>query len=154
MNPENMKPYHGQKLRKYLKIFPWLHSYRKIIVRFYYQFRLPVKQRSSFNFLTQLLFENSHPWLKSAISTLIENQEQVFKFKHIYASNPKIKNVKSIKVVNEPINKALNQSFQAQHEMRTLENIRMRVSHKLNCPIFVSPDTIEQFNYHTKFKRS
>ncbi|KKL56146.1 hypothetical protein LCGC14_2248320, partial [marine sediment metagenome] len=100
MNPKNMKLYHRKKLKKYLKIFPWLRFYRKIIVRFYYQFRLPLEKRSSFRFLTQLLSENSHPWLKSAISTLIENQEQIFQFKQIYASNPKIKNVKSIKVVN------------------------------------------------------
>jgi len=150
MNPENMKPYHGKRLKKYLKIFPWLRSYRKIIVMFYYQFRLPLKKRSSFQFLTKLLSEYSHPWLKSAISTLIENQEQVFQFKKIYDSNPKIKNVKSIKVVNEPINKALHQLFQTQNGMRTLENIRMRVSHRLKCPIFISPTTMERFKYQTK----
>lgn len=150
MNPENMKPYHREKLKNYLKTFPWLRSYRKIIVRFYYQFRLPLMQRSSFKFLTQFLSENSHPWLKSAISTLIENQEQIFQFKQVYISNPKIKNVKSIKVVNEPINKALHQLFQTQNGMRTLENIRMRVSHRLKCPIFISPTTIERFNYQAK----
>jgi len=154
MNPENMKPYHRKKLKKYLKIFPWLRSYRKIIVRFYYQFRLPLKQRSSFRFLPKLLSENSHPWLKSAISTLIESQEQIFQFKQIYDSNPKIKSVKSIKVVNEPINKALHRLFQTQNGMRTLENIRMRVSYRLGCPIFISPDTIERFNYHPKFNGS
>lgn len=154
MNPENMKPYHRKKLVKYLRIFPWLRSYRKIIVRFYYQFRLPLEKKSSFKFLMQLLSENSHPLLKSAISTLIENQEHVFQFKQTYASNPKIKNVKSIKVVNEPINKVLHQLFQTQNGMRTLENIIMRVSHRLDCPIFISPNTIEQFNYQAKLKRS
>ncbi len=154
MNPENMKPYHRKKLKKYLKIFPWLRFYRKIIVRFYYQFRLPLKQKSSLWFLTQLLSENSHSWLKSAITTLIGNQEQIFQFKQIYYSNPKIKNVRSIKVVNEPINKVIHQLFQTQHGMRTLENIRMRVSHRLNCPIFISPHAIEGFNYQTKLQGS
>ena len=154
MNPKNMQPYHTKKLKKYLKIFPWLRSYRKIIVRFYYQFRLPLKKKSSFTFLTELLSEKSHPWLKSAIATLIESQEQIFQFKQIYESNPKIKNVKSIKVVNEPINKALHQLFRTQNGMRTLENIRMRVSHRLSCPIFISPNTIERFNYQAKFKGS
>lgn len=154
MNPENMKLYHRKRLKKYLKIFPWLRSYRKIIVRFYYQFRLPLKQRSNLRFLTQLLSENCHPWLKGAISTLIENQEQVFQFKKIYDSNSKIKNVKSIKVVNEPINKALHQLFQTQNGMRTLENIRMRVSHRLKCPIFISPTTMERFKYQTKLQGS
>lgn len=150
MNPENMQSYHKQKLIKYLKLFPWLRSYRKIIVRFYYQFRLPLKQKSNFRFLTQLLSGESHPWLKSAISTLIENQEHIFEFKHIYKSNPKIKNVKSIKVVNESINKTLHQLFQTQHGMRTLENMRMRISYRLGCPIFISPHTIERFNYQAK----
>jgi len=154
MNPVNMEPYHRNKLIEYLKLFPWLRGYRKIIVRFYYQFRLPLEKKPSFIFLTRLLSENSHRLLKSAISTLIESQEQVFQFKQIYNSNPKIKNVKSIKVVNEHINKALHQLFQTQNGMRTLENIRMRVSHRLDCPIFISPNTIERFNYQAKFKGS
>ena len=154
MNPGNMKPYHRKELKKYLKIFPWLRFYRKIIVRFYYQFRLPLKQKSSLWFLTQLLSENSHSWLKSAITTLIDNQEQIFQFNQIYYSNPKIKNVRSIKVVNEPINKVIHQLFQTQLGMRTLENIRMRVSHRLNCPIIISPHAIEGFNYQTKLKGS
>ena len=154
MNPENMKQYHRKKLKKYLKIFPWLRFYRKIIVRFYYQFRLPLQQKSSLRFLRQLLSENNHSWLKSAITTLIGNQEQIFQFKQIYYSNPKIKSVRSIKVVNEPINKVIHQLFQTQHGMRTLENIRMRVSHRLNCPIFISPQAIEGFNYQTKLKGS
>ncbi|MHA1670926.1 MAG: hypothetical protein ACTSV5_10180 [Promethearchaeota archaeon] len=115
---------------------------------------MPLEKRSSFNFLTQLLSEKNHTWLKSAIATLIKNQEQVFEFKHINASNPKIKNVKSIKIINEFINKALHQLFQTQHGMRTLENIRMRFSHRLDCPIFISPETIDQFNYQAKLIRS
>ncbi len=146
MNPKNMKAYHRRKLQKYLKIFPWLRVYRKIIVRFYYQFRLAIPKKSNFKFLTKLLSGSSHPWLKSAISTLIENEEQVFQFKKIYKSNPRIKSVKSIKVVNESSNRILNQLFQTQYGMRTLENIRMRVSHRLKCPIFISPNLIEKYN--------
>lgn len=146
MNPQNMNPYHRKKLQKYLKIFPWLRYYRKIIVRFYYQFRLNTQKKSSFNFLTQLISENSHQWLKAAISTLIENEENIFKFKDIYNSNPKIKSVNSIKVVNESSNRILHQLFQTQYGMRTIENIRMRVSHRLRCPIFISPSLLEKVN--------
>ena len=154
MNPQNMQSYHVSKLKKYLKIFPWLRNYRKIIVRFYYQFRLPLKKKASFQFLTELLSEKSHPWLKSAISTLIENEENIFRFKYIYHSNPKIKSIKSIKVVNESSNKILNQLFQTQYGMRTIENIRMRVSHRLKCPIFISPALLERINHKTKIKES
>ncbi len=143
MNPQNMESYHINKLKKYLKIFPWLRSYRKIIVKFYYQFRLPVQKKGRFQFLIQLLSEKSHPWLRSAISTLIANEEHVFQFKQIYETNPRIKSVKSIKVVNESNNRTLNQLFQTQYGMRTLENIRMRVSQRLKCPIIISPTLLE-----------
>jgi len=144
MNPLNMKPYHRKKLRKYLKIFPWLRFYRKTIVKFYYQFRLTTQKKSSFKFLTQLLSENSHSWLKAAISTLIQNEENIFQFKNICNSNSMIKSVRSIKVINESSNRVLNQLFQTQYGMRTIENIRMRVSHRLKCPIFISPSLLEK----------
>ena len=47
MNPVNMKPHHCNKLRRYLKEFLWLRSYRKLLVKFYYQFRLPLEKRVS-----------------------------------------------------------------------------------------------------------
>jgi len=144
MNPINMKPYHRTKLRKYLKEFPWLRSYRKILVRFYYQFRLPPEKRASLSFLSKLISDTSHPRLRSAIQTLIENEEKVFRFQHFKELFPKIKFSKSIKVVNESINKLVNQLHQAQCGMRTLENIRMRVSNRLNCPIIISPALLEK----------
>ncbi len=144
MNPQNMKRYHKIKLTKYLKMFPWLRSYRQIIVKFYYQFRLPLEKHPSFNFLTRLLSENCHAWLRSAINTLIENEESIFQYKHLYKSNPRIKTVKSIKVVNESSNRVLNQLFQTQYGMRTIENIRMRVANRLDCPIFISPSLLEK----------
>ena len=139
MNPVNMKPYQRNKLRKYLKEFPWLRSYRKLLVKFYYQFRLPPEKRTPLSFLSKLISDNSHPWLRSAIQTLIENEEKVFRFQHFQELFPKVKFSKSIKVVNESVNKLVNQLHQTQCGMRTLENIRMRVSNRLNCPIIISP---------------
>ncbi|MHA1147490.1 MAG: hypothetical protein ACTSR8_04530 [Promethearchaeota archaeon] len=80
MNPVNIKPHHRTKLRKDLKEFPWLRSYRKILVKFYYQFRLPPEKRFSLSFLSRLISNTSSPWLRSAIQTLIENEENVFRF--------------------------------------------------------------------------
>lgn len=146
MNPLNMKQYHKKKLIKCLKMFPWLRSYRQIIVKFYYQFRLPLEKNPSLNFLTQLLSDNCHTWLRSAINTLIKNEEHIFQYKHLYKSNPRIKTVKSIKVVNESSNRVLNQLFQTQYGMRTIENVRMRVAHRLKCPIIISPSLMENLN--------
>lgn len=139
MNPLNMKPYHITKLRKYLKEFPWLRSYRQLLVKFYYQFRLPPEKRVSLTFLSNLITDTSHSWLRSAVHTLIENEENVFRFQRVPQLFPKVKFSKSVKVVNESCNKLMNQLYKTQCGMRTLENIRMRVSHRLNCPIIISP---------------
>lgn len=144
MNPLNMEPHHGTKLRKYLKEFPWLRPYRRLLVKFYYQFRLPPEKRASLKFLSHLISESSHPWLKGAVQTLIENEEDVFRFQKFKQFFPKVKFSNSIKVVNESVNKLVNQLYHTQCGMRTLENIQMRVSKRLNCPIIFSPALLEK----------
>lgn len=144
MNPVNIEPYQRNKLRKYLKEFPWLRSYRRLLVKFYYQFRLPPEKRDHLLFLSKLITDTSHTWLKAAVQTLIENEENVFRFQHFKEYFPKVKFSKSIKVVNESVNKLVNQLYQTQCGMRTLENIRMRVSNRLNCPIIISPALLEK----------
>ncbi len=144
MNPVNMESHHRKKLRKYLKEFPWLRSYRQLLVKFYYQFRLPPKKRSPLTFLSRLLTDTSHPRLKSAVHTLIDNEENVFRFQHVPELFPKIKTAKFIKVVNESCNKLVNQLYQTQCGMRTIKNIRMRISNRLKCPIIISPNLLEK----------
>ena len=144
MNPINMESHHRKKLRKYLKEFPWLRSYRQLLVKFYYQFRLPPAKRSPLTFLSRLITATSHPWLKSAVQTLIDNEESVFRFQRVPELFPKTKPSKSIKVVNESCNKLVNKLYQTQCGMRTIENIRMRISHRLKCPIIISPNLLEK----------
>ncbi|TFF86073.1 MAG: hypothetical protein EU517_00915 [Promethearchaeota archaeon] len=144
MNPVNMKPYHRRKLRKYLKEFPWLRPYRKLLVKFYYQFRVPPEKRVSLSFLSRLISDASHTWLKAAVQTLIEHEEKVFRYQCVSEKFPKVKYSKSIKVVNESVNKLVSQLYQTQCGMRTLENIRMRVSNRLDCPIIISPALVEK----------
>jgi hypothetical protein len=144
MNPINMNSYHRTKLRKYLKEFPWLRPYRELLVQFYYQFRLPPEKRDSLSFLSRLISDTSHTWLKAAVQTLIENEEKVFRYQCVPQKFPTVKFSKSIKVVNESVNKLVNQLHQTQCGMRTLENIRMRVSNRLDCPIIISPALLEK----------
>ena len=139
-----MKSNHRIKLQKYLKEFPWLRSYRQLLVKFYYQFRVPPEKRRSLSFLSRLITDTSHPWLKSAVRTLIDNEESVVRFQHVPELFPKVKPTKSIKVVNESCNKLMNKLFQTQCDMRTIKNIRMRVSNRLNCPIIISPTLLEK----------
>ncbi|KKL77446.1 hypothetical protein LCGC14_2034810 [marine sediment metagenome] len=144
MNPINMKSHHRTKLRKFLKEFPWLRSYRYLLVKYYYQFRLSPEKRAPLTFLSQLITDTSHPWLRSAVQTLIDNEEYVFRFQHVPELFPKIKSSKSYKVVNESCNKLMNQLYHTQCGMRTIENIRMRISNRLKCPIIISPNLLEK----------
>ena len=144
MNPINMELYHRKKLRKYLKEFPWLRSYRQLLVRFYYQFRLPPDKRSPLSFLSRMITDTSHPRLKSAVQTLIDNEESVFRFQRVPELFPQIKPSKSIKVVNESCNKLVNKLYRTQCGMRTIKNIRMRISNLLKCPVIISPNLLEK----------
>ena len=144
MNPINMKSHHRTKLRKYLKEFPRLRSYRRLLVKYYYQFRQSPGKRSPLTFLSRLITDTSHPWLRSAVQTLIDNEEYVFRFQYVPELFPKIKPSKSYKVVNESCNKLMNHLYQTQCGMRTIENIRMRVSNRLKCPIIISPNLLEK----------
>ena len=118
-------------------------------MKFYYQFRLPSEKRSSLSFLSRLITDSSHPWLRSAIQTLIENEENVFRFQRFPEKFLKVKFSKSIKVVSESVNTLVNQLYQTQYGMRTLENIRIRVSNRLKCPIIISPALLEKIKKRT-----
>ena len=144
MIPLNMKSHHKKLLRNSLKKLPWLRVYRKLIVKFYYQFRLPPEKRNSLSFLSQFITSNAtHRRLKGAVQTLIKNEDKIFPFQQLpytYASK------KSIKVVDESSNRILQKLFFVQHGMRNLDNLRMRISKWLKCPIIVSLSMIEKYN--------
>ncbi|TFG13276.1 MAG: hypothetical protein EU535_05090 [Promethearchaeota archaeon] len=91
-----------------------------------------------------MISDASHAWLRAAVETLIENEEKVFRYQCVSEKFPKVKFSKSIKVVNESVNKLVSQLHQTQYGMRTLQNIRMRVSNRLNCPIIISPALLEK----------
>lgn len=142
-NPLSMKGYEKKRLRKTLKQFPWLRPIRQILVRYYYQFRVAPAKRASLKFLLHLVSKESHKRLKSAINTLLKYENQVFRFQVIQQENPKLTECKGIKVVNETSMRKVNRLFQTQMGMRTLDNLVMRTSHYLDCPIIVAPSVLE-----------
>jgi len=146
MNPTNMEPFHRRKLRKCLKAFPWLRKYRRALVKFYYQFKVPPEKRRSLTFLSAILSNKSHRWLKSAVHTLIENEENIFRYQTFISPKTQKLPSKSIKVVNESANKILNKLYRTQCGMRTLENLQMRISQRLSCPVIISPSLEEKLN--------
>ena len=146
MNPDNMEHFHRTELRKSLKVFPWLRKYRNVLVKFYYQFKVSPDKRRSLRFLLTILSEKSHPWLKSAVHTLIKNEENIFRYqKFISSKNGRLPS-KAIKVVNESINTHINKLYRVQCGMRTIENLQMRISQRLSCPIIVSPSLKEKLH--------
>jgi len=144
MNPINMNSFKKQELRKTLAKFPWLRPIRRIMTKFYYQFRVSPAKRCSLQFLLKLVSENSHAWLKSAVDTLIKCEEQIFRFQVLYEKYPELKNSKGIKVVDESTMRKINKLYQTQFGMRTLENLEMRLSHYLECPFIVVPSVLEE----------
>jgi hypothetical protein len=142
-NPITMKAHEKRKLRKSLKQFPWLRPIRQILVKYYYQFRVAPAKRAPLKFLLKLASKECHPKLKSAINTLLKYEKQVFRFQVIWQENPAVKDCKGIKVVNETSMRKVNRLFQTQMGMRTLDNLVMRTSHYLDCPIIVAPSVLE-----------
>ena len=142
-NPLKMKDYEKKRLRKSLKRFPWLRPIRQFLVKYYYQFRVSPAKRAPLKFLLKLVSKECHPKLKSAINTLLKYEKQVFRFQVIQQENPKLKDCKGIKVVNETSMRKVNRLFQTQMGMRTLDNLVMRTSHYLDCPIIVAPSVLE-----------
>ncbi|TFF88479.1 MAG: hypothetical protein EU550_01235 [Promethearchaeota archaeon] len=144
MNPDNMNSFHRKELRRYLKTFPWLRKYRKTLVKFYYQFKIPPEKRRSLKFLSSIISKDSHKLLKSAVRSLIENEDDIFRYQKYILPNKNKKLPKSIKVVNESANKTLNTLYRVQCGMRTPENLQMRISYGLNCPVIISSNLKEK----------
>ena len=144
MNPINMDGFEKKALRKALVKFPWLRPIRRIMTKFYYQFRLSPSKRCSLNFLLGLVSENCHAWLKSAIDTLIRCEAQIFRFQVLIEKYPALKNVKAIKVVDESTMRRINKLYQTQFGMRTIETLEMRLRHYLECPFIIVPSVLEE----------
>ena len=144
MNPINMDRFEKKALRKSLVKFPWLHPIRRIVTKFYYQFRLSPAKRCSLTFLLGLVSEHCHSWLKSAVDTLIMCEEQIFRFQVLIEKYPALKNVKSIKVVDESTMRKINKLYQTQFGMRTVETLEMRLKHYLKYPFIIVPSVLEE----------
>ncbi|MBD3213253.1 MAG: hypothetical protein GF311_11655 [Candidatus Lokiarchaeota archaeon] len=144
MNPINMDAREKRALRKALKKFPWLRSIRRIMTKFYYQFRLSPSKRSSLTFLMALVTESCHSWPKSAVNTLITCEEQIFRFQVLMEQNPALKDVKAIKVVDEATMRKINKLYQTQFGMRTVETLEMRLKTYLECPFIIAPSVLEE----------
>ena len=103
-NPTNMNNYHRKELRKVLKLFPYLRPIRNAIVKFHYQFKVSESGYQTLNFLQNIVESDSHKKLKSAIATLIKEEDSIFIYREILEKHPNLKKGKSIRSNHEQIN--------------------------------------------------
>jgi len=139
MNPKNMKDYHTVELRRLLKKFPFLRRIREGIRKFHYQFKADSGSYRSLSFLKKMVTPQSHSRLKSAVNTLIEEQEGIFAYREMYKRDPSLRKKKSIRSNNEHLNAKVNKVARNQYGFRSFANTISRLEGILDCPLIVSP---------------
>ena len=139
MNPKNMEDYHSRKLRRLLKIFPFLRPIREGVRKFHYQFKATPKSYRSLSFLKKMVTPQSHDKLKSAINTLIAEQDGIFAYREMYQRYPSLRKMKSIRSNNEHLNVKVNKVARNQYGFRSFANTISRLEGILDCPLIVSP---------------
>ncbi len=142
--PKNLEKWEGRELRAFLKENPWVRPYRETIRRFYNLLDNPPDTTPSLDFLDNILHEDSHDWLKSAINTLKEKREQVFNFVKALKVHPKWKDTPMFKVNPEPTMKRINDLARAQYGLRSDGMASYKFEQYLKCPILISPAVLAE----------
>ena len=137
--PRNMEKWEEKELRAFLKENPWARPYRETIRRFYNLLDNPPDTTPSLDFLDNILHEDSHDYLKSAINTLKEKREQVFNFVKALKVHPKWKDSLMFKMNPEPTMKRINDLARVQYGLRSDNMASYKLEQYLKCPIFISP---------------
>lgn len=137
--PKNMEKWEEKELRIFLKENTWARVYRETIRRFYNLLDKPPDTTPSLDFLDNLVHEDSHNWLKSAINTLKEKREQVFNFVKALKVHPEWKNTPMFKVNPEPTMKRINDLARAQYGLRSDGMASYKLEQYLKCSILISP---------------
>ena len=138
MNPSNMDRDDSKALRRLLAKFPYLRPYRKAVRKFHYQYKAPESGYRSLGFLRKIIHEDSHDQLKSAVSTLIERQDNIFAYRRILKAHPELREGKSIRSNHEQLNCKVNKVARNQCGFRSKGNIISRLGGILDCPIIIS----------------
>jgi Transposase len=148
MNPTNMNKFNKKMLREYLNDYPWLQSIRKAIRIFHYQFRAPRTSWRSLSFLRKIVKEDSHSDLKSAINTLVENEDKIFAYRRIWDEYPHLRGNCGIRSNHEQVNRKINMVSRNQFGFRDTCSARHRLEGILKCPIMVSKHLLAYESEH------
>ncbi len=137
-NPANMRPEDVRALRAALADFPFLRPVREVVAKFHYQFKAMPGNWRPLEFLRDLVNEDSHDMLKSAVETLIAEQEHIFAYRQVWGQEPALAGNKGVRSTREEANHHVNSLARAQFGFRSSEGARMRLAARLHCPFIIS----------------
>jgi len=142
--PKNVTKWENEWMEEFFTANAWAHDIRDVMVKFYNLFDDPSGNEQSFSFLDNLITDESHERLKSAVETLKSKQEYVFNYLNAWKSRRAWNGIKSIKVNAEFINKQINSIFRIQFGFRSDESARYRLEQFLKCPVFFSRSLLRE----------
>ena len=148
MNPNNMNEFNRKKLRESLSEYPWLRPIREAIRDFHYQFKAPRSSWRSLSFLKEIVNNESHPDLKSAINTIIKSQDEIFAYRRIWDDYPALRGNCGIRSNHEQVNRKINMVARNQFGFRTTNSARFRLEGILGCPVIVSKHLLASERKH------
>jgi hypothetical protein len=137
-NPANMRPEDTRVLRAAMVDFPFLRPIREIVTRFHYQFKAKPGSWRPLDFLRDLVHEDSHDMLRSAVETLIAKQGHIFAYRQLWGQQPCLMGYKGARTTREEANHYINSLARTQFGFRSSEGARMRLAARLHCPFIVS----------------
>lgn len=136
--PKGKSPINSTELVEYLQRFPFLQPIRDGVIKFHDQFKNEKDKPKSLAFLQDLIKHDTHEKLKSAITTLIEHEDEIFIYEQISMKHPELKKGKSIRSNHEEINLPLRRVARNQFGLRDTPSARVRMAGVLRCPVIVS----------------
>ncbi len=137
-NPANTRPEDVGALRAALADFPFLRPIREIVCKFHYQFKAKRGNWRPLDFLRDLVHEDSHDMLRSAVETLIAEQGHIFAYRRVWEQEPALAGTKGARTTREETNHYINSLARTQFGFRSSEGARMRLAARLHCPFIIS----------------
>lgn len=147
-NPLKATPEIKTLLRSALADYPWLRPLRKAVRDFHRQFATGPEHWRSLSFLQKVAGDDAHPDLRSAVNTLVAEQDQIFAYRDIWARYPALAGNKGIRSNREDVNPRLNRAARNQCGIRSTRAAIIRVAGLTGAPVIASAALLEKEAAH------
>lgn len=136
--PEKLSTYESEFLTNYLKNYPEFCKYRNLSLRISNIYHDPPEKLTPSIIADIELWEDAHPDLQHAITTLKKNIDKIFNFVQLDSAK-KYKNYGKIsRVTPEPQMRKIKDLYRTKFGFRTVETTRLLLENQLACPMVVS----------------